>query len=307
VPHGEGGFSGGGTIFGGGGFGSGSSEPPASSFDFIGRLLNLGIDPTSTRDLRALSNEHVIQALEREQGIRSGGAIPGTFGTGTTLSGTGSGAGILQPPPQTPPQQQGPPPSNTEIAVLLAIEIIRAIIQGKTPTPRFNVTNVFGAPPGSSLPQTGSLGGGVPGGPLGGSTVPMVPTFIGGSGFGGGFENILQQGLGLLGDIFGPGGNGGGNRPGALPGGAPLPFFGGQGPLGLPSGGQMGSALGGNCIVPSVGTSLRLPSRVDVPSPDGRTFVTFRNMGRPVLWSGDFAAAKRVKRIAGRAKRRGGR
>ena len=134
--------------------------------------------------------------------------------------------------------------------------------------------------------------------------MPMVPTFIG-SGGGFNFGDILSGGIDLLGQVLG--GGGGGNRPGAMPGGAPLPFFGGQGPLGLPSGAQTGSALGGACIVPSVGTSLRLPSRVDVPSPDGRTFVTFRNMGRPVLWSGDFAASKRVKRIAGRAKRRGGR
>ena len=67
---------------------------------------------------------------------------------------------------------------------------------------------------------------------------------------------------------------------------------------------------GATCIVPRAGTSMRLPSRVDVPVQDARgnvRFTTFKNMGRPVLWTGDFAAAKRVKKIAGRARRSGGR
>lgn len=63
---------------------------------------------------------------------------------------------------------------------------------------------------------------------------------------------------------------------------------------------------GPTCIVPQATTGqLRLPSRVDVPTGDGK-FVTFRNMGRPVLWSGDFAASKRVNKVAGRARRRRG-
>ncbi|HUT79458.1 MAG TPA: hypothetical protein VM285_17305 [Polyangia bacterium] len=60
------------------------------------------------------------------------------------------------------------------------------------------------------------------------------------------------------------------------------------------------------CITPRAGGGLRLPSRVDVPSPSGNGFVTFKNMGRPVLWTGDFAAAKRVRKVAGRARRRVG-
>jgi len=144
--------------------------------------------------------------------------------------------------------------------------------------------------------------------------VPMIPTFV---------TDTIEQLIGIAPQILSQFGIGNA----ALPGGAPvaqIPVF--QNlptvaqPVNLPArigtaigGGMLGGMLGGGgnggvtCITPTVGTTARLPSRVDVPSPDGRTFVTFRNMGRPVLWSGDFAAAKRVKRIAGRAKRRGGR
>lgn len=66
------------------------------------------------------------------------------------------------------------------------------------------------------------------------------------------------------------------------------------------------AAQGATCISPMQRTSTRLPSRVDVPNGRGG-FVTFKNMGRPVLWSGDLAACKRVRRVATRAKRAGGR
>jgi len=59
------------------------------------------------------------------------------------------------------------------------------------------------------------------------------------------------------------------------------------------------------CIVPQLRQSMRLPSRVDVPNQNG-TFTTFKNMGRPILWTGDLAATKRVRKVARRAKRAGG-
>jgi len=62
----------------------------------------------------------------------------------------------------------------------------------------------------------------------------------------------------------------------------------------------------GNCIVPRMTQSMRLPSRVDVPNANG-TFTTFKNMGRPILWTGDLAATKRVRKVASRARRAGGR
>jgi len=70
-----------------------------------------------------------------------------------------------------------------------------------------------------------------------------------------------------------------------------------------PGGGAAVAAPG--CIVPQVRTSMRLPSRVDVPNANG-TFTTFKNMGRPILWTGDLAATKRVRKVARRAKRAGG-
>ncbi len=65
------------------------------------------------------------------------------------------------------------------------------------------------------------------------------------------------------------------------------------------------------CISPRLSQTMRLPSRVDVPTTDAAgnlRFTTFKNMGRPLLWSGDVAAAKRVRRVASKARRaRGGR
>ena len=67
------------------------------------------------------------------------------------------------------------------------------------------------------------------------------------------------------------------------------------------------SGGGGVTIRPrSVESRPRLPSRVDVPVMDAagnQRFVAFKNMGRPVLFSGDIAACKRVKRIAKRTRK----
>ncbi len=54
------------------------------------------------------------------------------------------------------------------------------------------------------------------------------------------------------------------------------------------------------CITPRVSQAARLPSRVDVPTGDNR-FVTFKNMGAPILFAGDVAAARRVRRVGRKA------
>lgn len=119
--------------------------------------------------------------------------------------------------------------------------------------------------------------------------------------------------------------------PSALPGGAPIPgsfadprfqqagffgdagdFFMGGGLLGLGAGGggQAVATTGQFCVSPRPSMGMRLPSRVDVPRADAAgniTFVTYKNMGRPLLYQGDLAATKRVRKIAGRARRAGGR
>jgi hypothetical protein len=77
---------------------------------------------------------------------------------------------------------------------------------------------------------------------------------------------------------------------------------------------------GGGSMIPSVrglatitplqsGGGTRLPASVTfaVPTAAGGTrMVTYRNMGRPVLFSGDLAAVGRVQRVARRARRRVG-
>ena len=68
---------------------------------------------------------------------------------------------------------------------------------------------------------------------------------------------------------------------------------------------------GASCITPTTRTSTRLPSRIDVPIRDAQgnmRVVTYRNMGRPILWSGDAACAKRYAKVTGKTlRRRGGR
>lgn len=95
--------------------------------------------------------------------------------------------------------------------------------------------------------------------------------------------------------------------------GALLPTLGGIG-AGIIGGGIADFFGGGggnaNCITPQVGTTLRLPSRIDVPSPSSKPgslrFVTYKNMGAPVLFRGDLAACKRVRRVGRMVKKAAG-
>lgn len=97
--------------------------------------------------------------------------------------------------------------------------------------------------------------------------------------------------------------------PAALPGGAPI-----YAPSVTPAFGLPGVDLappGSTPITPyTTGAAVRLPSTVTVPytTASGRQqYATYKNMGRPVLFSGDYAACKRVRKVASKAKRRGGR
>ena len=98
------------------------------------------------------------------------------------------------------------------------------------------------------------------------------------------------------------------NVPTAQPGGAVIPYnqtstiWGSAGMACLPPGSATIQQR------PSMG--MRLPSRVDVPTIDRSgnvRFTTFKNMGRPLLWSGDLAASKRVRKVAAKARRAKGR
>lgn len=51
---------------------------------------------------------------------------------------------------------------------------------------------------------------------------------------------------------------------------------------------------------------VRMASEVHVLNPANGRMVTYKNMGRPVLYSGDISAAKRVKKVAARARRAAG-
>jgi len=90
--------------------------------------------------------------------------------------------------------------------------------------------------------------------------------------------------------------------PVAFPGGAPVQQA--AFPMQITPGG------GGGQIRPAAHCSTSLPSRVDIPTVDARgntRYTTFKNMGRPLLWSGDLAASKRVRKVAAKARRAKGR
>jgi len=60
-------------------------------------------------------------------------------------------------------------------------------------------------------------------------------------------------------------------------------------------------------VSPSQSCRTRYPSKFEtvVPTPSGGTrVITYKNMGRPILYSGDLAAKKRVNRVRGRLGKR---
>lgn len=57
---------------------------------------------------------------------------------------------------------------------------------------------------------------------------------------------------------------------------------------------------------PGAGVGARPVSTITLPIPGTNRMATWKYMGRPLLYSGDLAAAKRVRRVASRAKRRVG-
>jgi hypothetical protein len=125
-------------------------------------------------------------------------------------------------------------------------------------------------------------------------------------GEGGGWGGLIGQALNTAASIWGP------NQ--AMPGGARMGFQnGGSSFFDLPgidivSQGQ-GSCMG-NLTSPFAaggGRGARAKTHVQCDPVSGRP-VWFKPAGRPILWSGDLSACKRVRKVASRARRaRGGR
>ncbi len=170
--------------------------------------------------------------------------------------------------------------------------------------PGFILEEVFGQP------QAGPVFRTTP--PIAGGAGPFIPTTqpfqqqFGTSGLPGGVlppTSVQQAGIlpelpAFVGEALQTGAE-------ALLGGTPAGAFLGIGeqPVAIPS------VRGLATITPQMRTSSRLPSVVQfaVPTPSGGTrLVTYKNMGRPILYSGDLAAVRRVRRVAARAKRRVG-
>jgi len=167
---------------------------------------------------------------------------------------------------------------------------------------------------------------------------------IGNIDFGGAIStgiDILTAGSPILG-LFGLGGQGESLQPVAQPGGAPifqLPAGAGgastggvgfAGPSGIIPGLSqlLGIGPGGGGVLPggampNISTSLlapgqiptvtrttqRLPATLQVPhvtATGQQKIVTYKNMGRAILFTGDLAACRRVRKVAARARRRVG-
>lgn len=145
--------------------------------------------------------------------------------------------------------------------------------------------------------------------------MPIIPTsptsFFGGvTDFLGDLAPLVQTGINIAGQ-FGAGPAAGGfqtvGNAVAMPGGAPL-GGGFQQTVGIPFYDLVPD--GSTAITPTAGScGPRLPSTVDVPyttASGHKRIAHYKNLGRAVLYQGDFAAAKRVKKVGAKARRRSG-
>ncbi len=314
MPHGEGSvFPGAGVPGTGGGSSSGGESGTPSFAGFFESLTPETFTPIFARD----PSIPVPPPTFTPTGIRTGttlGTLPGTPGAPTF------------PTPGAP--GTGSTPASLDPRILALQQLIAFLMQlfggggngsssAPAPATRTVIVQQPLPPPPVFLPPSG---GGFPGG-----TVPNVSTIFSG------IEQLIDFGIGTVvpalqqfGVLPTPPGplssvpqfpQPSVAQPVAFPGGAPvaqIPVMMNLGNLGIGAGptSQLGPTPGaGACITPRVGTSMRLPSRVDVPvfdSAGNMRFTTFKNVGRPVLWTGDMAIAKRVKKIAGRARRASG-
>lgn len=163
---------------------------------------------------------------------------------------------------------------------------------------------LFGTPGGATSPSLRGVR------PKGGTLMPSVPTGGLFSGFAGGLADVIQASTPLLSAIL----------PSLVRQPAQVAF------PGVPISGTfadpriqqaglgdflMGGGFLGQPQIPQIAPVAgacppRLPSRIDVPTTTASgapRFVTFKNMGAPILFSGDLAACRRVKRVGKRVRK----
>jgi hypothetical protein len=174
--------------------------------------------------------------------------------------------------------------------------LLSRLLRTSAPTGTGGITNVY--LPGGSAGYPDRGGAGYPDfGGVGAPNMPSVPSLVSGDyyGSGPGFD---------LGDVFGPNSWFSPVVPGGMPGGFPFPTVPGS-PYPVGSGaGQM--APGGACATTPFRPGASLSARAVpfmLPNPLSGQPVWFLPAGRPLLWSGDLRACKRVSKIAGRAAR----
>lgn len=129
------------------------------------------------------------------------------------------------------------------------------------------------------------------------SIPPLIQAPVGiGPGSAGGFGGVVQTaGFGGLGAVLGGAGLG-------AAAGSVVDAFGGFGGGGVPM--MLNDA---DFMAPTRSGGLRARSSLIGLHPITGNLVTYKNMGRCVLFSGDLTAAKRVRKVAGKARRAKGR
>ena len=208
------------------------------------------------------------------------------------------------PPPRQPPQT----PGQRQLSLIRALLIIwqnimrwRRQRQGP-PVYRINLPSwpAWPRPTPVTAPPTQYP-------PYGGFEHMYVNTSLlggGENGFGGGWPGLLGQALQTAAAIWGP------NQ--AQPGGAPILTAGFMPSLGIPGMDIVGQGMGPACtqlqspFAAGGGRGARAKIHVLADPITGRP-VWFRPAGRPLLWSSDLTACKRVRKIAARARRAKGR
>jgi hypothetical protein len=197
---------------------------------------------------------------------------------------------ITDDPTQTPPPDPTQGGRRTDIPSLIAalLRIYQTLFPpGGSRIPGVNVNLQI---PSFQLPR--------------GQAMYVNTSLLGGGGEGGGFGGfggLLGQGINLASQFFGPQ---------AQPGGAPTPSLFNFDLPGIDIVGQ-GQGAGCSALQSPFASGGQRGSRPKIhirPDPITGRPVWFRPAGRPLLWSSDLTAVKRVRKIASRARRaRGGR
>lgn len=151
-----------------------------------------------------------------------------------------------------------------------------------------------------SIPQSPGTLGRIPIGPRVGAAQPLGLATGGVRPLSGEFQTISGGGSVMAAALALPGGAAILRQlPGIIGGALGGALFGGGG------GGAVDLPFGGQFFTPTM-QGVRARALVRITNPATGSDVWFRNVGRPILFAGDFATVKRVRKVAALARRRSG-